>query len=178
MPAPHLCSPVLQHSPLTLLLQPLWLYSAPTHRGPPCSGPLHMLFSLPGTLSQALRSCCPLLTMQLLTERIPTLRSLLGLLSKPESQSSFYPTTLHPVTLLYLSVALCIKSVYSTNLYWAPTTCQRLLGTWSTLVNVTMNLAFIELPFSQERQKIYSKHGWMTISSFQRWDLSKDNFNI
>lgn len=133
--------------------------------------------SLPGRHSQGLHIRCPLLTMQLSTEGTPTPRSFLGLLSKPESLSYFYPSTLHPIILFYFSAAPCIKSVYSANLYWTPTMCLRLLGSWATLKNVTMILAFTELTLSQERQKIHSKHGWMIISSFQRCDFRKDNFN-
>ena len=119
------CLPLLSLSP-SLFSIPAIL--APQNTKLLCaSGPLHMPSLLSGMLSQDLHISCPLLTRQLLTEMPPIQRSLLIFLSTPGSQSPLYPITLHPVTVLNFSLALCIQLVDSTDIYWAPTMCQWLL---------------------------------------------------
>lgn len=146
MSTPYFSSPLSHHSPLTLQ------YTRPqglcTCHHPRCLGKLPRICGAAASFSSYITQ----LKGHLLRETFSGfyLNQALNLMSDPHSPS-------HQPALLFCGALHTIspfnKCLLST--YYMPTI---VVGTFATRVNKAMFLAFIELTFSWQRQKMYTTH--------------------
>lgn len=151
----YLSSPDSYHSPLTLLPQPLWISSPPTHKlSLPqglCICHAHCLGCCPKIFISAAHFSPYSLPLKGHLLRVAFLDFYLNEAPSPTSGPSlslhyFFCSTLQSINVYWVNKCL-LSTYYVSGIF---------LGTWTSLVKKrnSVILAFMELTFSQEGQRI------------------------